>query len=153
MRSLIIFLATGFYSGYSPIAPGTAGSIPGLVLTWLLFAPLWRYSIILFLIIFAILLVLSCWIAGRAEEIFQQKDDGRIVVDEVLGMVATMFLLPTDWRHLAIGFFFFRLFDTLKPFPADLIDRRMHGGTAVVLDDISSAVYANLVGQVLTRYI
>ena len=73
--------------------------------------------------------------------------------DEVLGMVATMFLLPTDWRHLALGFLLFRLFDVIKPFPANAIDRRMPGGTGVMLDDLSSAVYANLVGQAVARFL
>ncbi len=150
MRSLIIFLATGAYTGYSPVASGTAGSVPGLLLTWLVFAPMWRYSTLLFLIIFAILFAGSCWVAGRAEEIFERRDDSRIVIDEVLGMVATMFLLPIDWQHLALGFFLFRLFDTVKPFPADWIDREMPGGSAVMLDDLSAAIYANLAGQAIT---
>src|ERR1700674_1153967 len=119
MRSIIIFLATGAYTGYFPVAPGTAGSIPGLILAWLIFAPMWRHSIVLFIAVFALLFAACCWVAGRAEEIFAQRDDSRIVIDEVLGMVASMFLLPTDWRHLAVGFFLFRLFDVLKPFPAN----------------------------------
>lgn len=153
MRAIILFFATGAYTGYAPIAPGTAGSIPGLILTWLLFAPLWRYSPVLFLIVFAILFAISCWISSRAEEIFGNHDDSRIVIDEVLGMVATMFLLPTDWKHLALGFVLFRALDTLKPFPADLVDRRMKGGTSVMLDDLVAAAYANLIGQVLARFL
>jgi len=149
MRSIIVFVATGAYTGYSPIAPGTAGSIPGLILAWLIFAPLWRYSPILFLIVFAILFAASCWVAGRAEEIFERHDDSRIVIDEVLGMIATMFLLPMTWGYMALGFFLFRLFDTVKPFPADLIDRRMHSGTGVMLDDLTAAIYANLAVRVL----
>jgi phosphatidylglycerophosphatase A len=149
MRSLILFFATGAYTGYSPIVPGTAGSVPGVILAWV-FSPLWR-SPIVFLAVFATLFALSCWVAGRAEEIFGNRDDRRIVLDEVLGMVATMFLIPTDWRHLAFGFVLFRFFDVLKPFPANLVDRRMRGGTAVMLDDLVSAVYANVVGQVLKR--
>ncbi len=149
MRALIIFIATGAYTGYAPIASGTAGSIPGLILAWLIFAPMWQYSIILFLIVFAILFAASCWVAGRAEEIFERRDDSRIVIDEVLGMVAAMFLLPMTWRYLALGFFLFRLFDTVKPFPAGLIDRRMPGGTGVMLDDLTAAIYANLGAQVL----
>ena len=153
MRSLILFFATGAGTGYAPAAPGTAGSIPGLLLAWLVFAPMWRYSPVVFVVIFAALFAVSCWIAGRAEQIFGNRDDSRIVIDEVLGMVATMFLLPTDWRHLALGFGLFRFFDIIKPFPAGLIDRRMSGGKAVMLDDLASAVYANLVGQVLARFI
>ena len=144
MRSIIIFLATGAYTGYCPIAPGTAGSIPGLILAWLIFAPLWRYSVILFVIVFAVLFAASCRVAGRAEKIFERHDDSRIVIDEVLAMIAAMFLLPMTWGYVAAGFFLFRLFDTVKPFPAGLIDRRMHSGTGVMLDDLIAAIYANL---------
>ncbi|MFZ0889558.1 MAG: phosphatidylglycerophosphatase A [Candidatus Binataceae bacterium] len=153
MRSLTLFFATGAGTGYSPVAPGTAGSIPGLLLAWLLFAPLWRYSPAVFILVFAALFGAACRIADRAEQIFGNRDDSRIVIDEVLGMVAAMFLLPTDWRHMALGFGLFRLFDIIKPFPADLIDRRMRGGAAVMLDDLVSAIYANLVGQALSRFI
>jgi phosphatidylglycerophosphatase A len=153
MRSLILFVATGAGTGYAPVAPGTAGSVPGLILTWLVFTPMWRYSMPLFLIVYLAAFAASCWIAGRAEEIFERRDDSRIVIDEVLGMTAAMFLLPADWQHLALGFFLFRLFDTLKPFPAGAIDRRMPGGTGVMLDDLAAAIYANLVGQVLARFI
>ena len=153
MRSLTLFFATGAGTGYSPVGPGTAGSIPGLLLAWILFAPLWRYSWRDFILVFGVLFAAACWIADRAERIFGVRDDPRIVIDEVLGMVAAMFLIPTDWSHMALGFGLFRLFDIIKPFPADLIDRRMPGGAAVMLDDLASAIYANLVGQALSRFI
>ncbi|HYB89783.1 MAG TPA: phosphatidylglycerophosphatase A [Candidatus Binataceae bacterium] len=151
MRALIILLATGFYSGYSPVAPGTAGSVVGLVVSWALFGPLWQRSPLLALAVFAVAFVPSCWIAGRAEEIFDQRDCPRIVIDEVLGMAATMFANPLTPLYFAIGFVAFRLFDVIKPFPAGLIDRRLGGGAGVMLDDLASAVYANIVLQVLSR--
>ncbi len=144
MRKLIIFLATGAYSGYSPVAPGTAGSAVGLVLVWLVCAPLWRMAPWAFLAAFGAVFLVSCRIAGRAEEIFNEHDSPRIVIDEVLGMAATMFLNPAGWQYLVGGFVLFRLFDIIKPFPAALIDRRMRGGAAVMLDDLAAAVYANL---------
>jgi phosphatidylglycerophosphatase A len=153
MRGLILFFATGAGTGYSPVASGTAGSVPGLILVYFVFAPLWTRSPGAFLAIFAVLFAIACWIAGRAEQIFGVRDDSRIVIDEVFGMVAAMFLIPADWRHLAVGFALFRFFDIIKPFPADQIDRRMPGGSAVMLDDLASAIYANLVGQVLARFI
>ena len=156
MRQLLVFIATGAWSGYAPFAPGTFGSIVGLVASCLIFAPIWRRSPAAFLLIFAIVFVLGCWIAGRAELILGEHDSSKIVLDEVLGMVATMFLNPNGMNRtglisLAAGFALFRIFDIIKPFPASLIDRRVRGGTGVMLDDMAAAVYANLVLQVARR--
>lgn len=156
MRQILIFIATGAGSGYAPFAPGTFGSIVGLVVGCLIFAPIWRRSPAAFLLVFAIVFVVACWIAGRAELILGEHDSSKIVLDEVLGMVATMFLNPTGMNRaglisLAAGFTLFRIFDIIKPFPASLIDRRLRGGTGVMLDDMAAAVYANLVLQVARR--
>jgi phosphatidylglycerophosphatase A len=153
MRALIIFFATAFYSGYSPIAPGTAGSVVGVALVWLVWGPLWDRSPAICLAVFAVAFAVSCWIAGRAEVIFDEHDSPRIVIDEVLGMAATMFGNPIAWPWIIGGFALFRLFDVIKLFPADLIDRRMRGGIGVMLDDLAAAIYANIVLQVLARVI
>ncbi|MGH7934914.1 MAG: phosphatidylglycerophosphatase A family protein [Candidatus Binataceae bacterium] len=151
MRQIVIFFATAIYTGYAPKAPGTAGSVVGLILAWAAFAPLWRESPAAFLLIFVLIFAVSCWIAGAAEKIFDAHDSPHIVIDEVLGMIATMFMNPTAWPYLAGGFVLFRFFDILKPFPASLIDRRMRGGAGVMLDDLAAGVYANIVLQVLRR--
>jgi phosphatidylglycerophosphatase A len=151
MRSLIIFLATAGYSGYSPVAPGTAGSVVGLVVIWLVFGPLWTRSPALCLTVFAIAFVVACWISDRAEKIFDQHDDSRIVIDEVLGMAATMFGNPQSFPFLMLGFLLFRVADVIKPWPANLIDRRMQNGAGVMLDDLVAAIYANIVLQVIAR--
>ena len=147
MRQLVIFIATGAWSGYAPFAPGTFGSIVGLIVGCLVFAPIWRRSPAAFLIVFVIVFVLACWIAGCAEKMLGEHDSSKIVLDEVLGMVATMFMNPTGWISLAAGFALFRIFDIIKPFPASLIDRRVRGGAGVMLDDIAAGIYANLVLQ------
>lgn len=151
MRSLILLFATGFGSGYSPVAPGTAGSVVGMVLVWFGFGPLWMYSHPLCLIVFAIAFAISCWISDRAETIFDNHDDSRIVIDEVLGMAATMFGNPITFGWLMLGFLLFRLADVIKPWPANLIDRRMRNGAGVMLDDLAAAIYANIVLQVIVR--
>lgn len=144
MRQLIIFFATGIYTGYSPFAPGTAGSVVGLAIGYFC-APAWSSHPALFVAIFAVVFAVSCWIAGRAEEIFGEHDSSRIVLDEVLGMIATMFLNPLSWPCLVGGFLLFRVFDIVKPFPASLIDRSMPGGPGVMLDDLFAGIYANIV--------
>jgi phosphatidylglycerophosphatase A len=145
MRQVIIFLASGAYTGYSPFAPGTAGSVVGLIIGYFFCAPMWQHEPMMFVLIFAAVMFLSCLIAGRAEEIFGEHDSSKIVLDEVLGMIATMFLNPLGWVSLLGGFILFRLFDIIKPFPADLIDRKMPGGPGVMLDDLFAGIYANII--------
>ncbi len=151
MRALIIFFATGIYSGYSPIAPGTAGSVVGMAVVWWVFGPLWAHSPALCLTVFAIAFAIACWISDRAAKILDQHDDSRIVIDEVLGMAAAMFGNPITIGYLLLGFILFRAADVIKPWPANLIDRRMRNGAGVMLDDLAAAIYANIVLQVIVR--
>jgi phosphatidylglycerophosphatase A len=148
MQFFIVLAATGFYSGYVPGLPGTAGSVVGVAAWWLIFAPLWRWSPAAALLGFAGLFVLGCFVSGRAEQHFGERDSPHIVIDEIAGMAATMFFNRGTWPFLLGGFAAFRLFDILKPFPAGWIDREIRGGTAVMLDDLAAAVYANLVLQI-----
>lgn len=153
MRSLIIFLATGFYSGYVPGAPGTAGSVVGAAIWWFFVRPLWDRSPVLTIALWAAVFAAGCFISGRAETIFGERDSPHIVIDEICGMAATMFFVAPGWPWLAAGFAVFRLFDIVKPFPIGLIDRRMRGGFGVMFDDLAAAIYANLVLQVAMRLI
>jgi len=115
----------------------------GLVLAWLVLgwanAHVWVATAV-----FAGAFALGCVIAGRAEAIFGGHDSSHIVLDEIMGMVATMFLNPLDRVHLVVGFALFRLFDIVKLFPASVIDSGMPGGLGVMLDDLAAAVYANI---------
>jgi phosphatidylglycerophosphatase A len=143
MRAIVIFLATGAYAGFVPIAPGTAGSVVGLLLAWLVLG--WANAHVWIAIaVFTAAFALGCLIAGRAEAIFGRHDSSHIVLDEIMGMLATMFLNPLDRVHLVVGFALFRLFDIVKLFPASVIDSRMPGGLGVMLDDLAAAVYANI---------
>ncbi|HLI80312.1 MAG TPA: phosphatidylglycerophosphatase A [Candidatus Binataceae bacterium] len=151
MRQVIIFFATGVYTGYSPFAPGTAGSVVGLIIGYFFCAPMWQDEPMIFAAIFAAAFVPACLIAGRAEQIFGEHDSSKIVLDEVMGMIATMFLNPLGWRWLLGGFLLFRIFDIIKPFPASLIDRKMPGGPGVMLDDLFAGIYANIVLRILAR--
>jgi phosphatidylglycerophosphatase A len=151
MRQIIIFLATGGGAGYAPFAPGTVGSVVGLILGYFLCAPLWRRSPAAFAMAFIVVLAASCWVAGSADKILGDHDSSKIVLDEVLGMIVAMFMNPTGWMFLVAAFALFRIFDIIKPFPAGFIDRRVRGGAGVMLDDIAAGVYANLVLQAARR--
>jgi phosphatidylglycerophosphatase A len=154
MRKLILFLATGFYTGYVPFAPGTAGSVVGVLLAWGVTMPLERRSPLAALGLIAALFAAGCWLSGRAERLLDRHDSSHIVIDEIVGMALTMYLCPAaGWMALGAGFALFRLFDVLKPEPARLVDRRMRGGFAVMLDDVVAAIYANLVLHALALVI
>jgi len=152
LRALAIFISTGAFAGYTPLAPGTAGSILGLLLVRFAIASVWRYSPTGFLMLFAVVFVIACTVADYAERIFAEVDSSAIVLDEILGMIATMFANPTGWTWLIGGFALFRLFDIIKPWPASRFDR-MRGGAGVMLDDLAAAFYANVTLQVLRRAI
>ena len=148
MRPLIIFLATGAGTGYAPIAAGTFGSALGLILCKWLFAPLWSGSPAAFATAFIVMFILACAVSGRAEMIFGEHDSSRIVLDEIFGMTAALFLNPTGWAWLIGGFVLFRVFDIIKPWPASDFDR-MRNGAGVMLDDLAAGIYANLVLQLI----
>lgn len=99
------------------------------------------YYYILFLLFCSLV---SIKVAGETERLFGKKDCQIIVIDEVVGVFFTMFLLPPTWTYLIAGFFIFRFFDIAKPFPARWIDRNLKGGRGVVLDDVVAGIYSNL---------
>jgi phosphatidylglycerophosphatase A len=147
MRNLVIFIATGAGSGYSPIASGTAGSAVGVAL----FAALaWGLglSMLPLLAVTAAVTLVGVWAADRAEAIFGGKDDGHITIDEVAGQLISLLFLPLRWEVLVVGFFLFRFFDIVKPPPARQLES-LRGGLGVMGDDVFAGLYANLTGQVL----
>jgi phosphatidylglycerophosphatase A len=147
MKNFILLLATGFGIGYSPIAPGTLGTLVAILIYYFLSnirSPLYEITLVGFLF-------LSVWVSGNAEIFFGKKDDQRIVIDEILGFLITMLWVPKTIRFVIIGFFLFRFFDILKPFPIRRLERGFKGGFGVVLDDVVAGVYANIVLRLFYR--
>lgn len=140
MRFAVLLLATGFYSGRIPFAPGTFGSLLGLPVAYLL-SGLGAAGAVAAT---ALLCLAAVGIAGRAEALLGTKDAPAIVIDEVAGMAVGLAGLPVTPLHALGGFVLFRLGDILKPFPARWIDRRLGGGAGIVLDDVAAGVYTNL---------
>lgn len=141
MTRLAVFIATVGYCGYFPIAPGTVGSAAGLVfylLVWWAQSPLFEAALIL------LLFVTGVWAGTTSERYFGGIDPGPIVLDEVVGMLITLAFIPVGIGGALIGFFLFRLFDVLKPFPAGRFEK-LHGGLGVMADDAMAAIYANIV--------
>lgn len=135
MNSVAKALATVFGAGYSPIAPGTCGTIVTIPLAVAL-APLgmWHY-----LAVVTGITALAIWAAHRADIAWASHDSGRIVIDETAGYLVTMaFVSRTSVAALAIGFIVFRALDITKPFPIRWLDQNLPGGWGVVLDDVAA---------------
>ncbi|MBI5194614.1 MAG: phosphatidylglycerophosphatase A [Nitrospirae bacterium] len=147
-QQIIKFLATGFYSGYSPLAPGTAGSLVGILLYLLIQNISYSSYITIVVLIFGI----GVYISAQAEVIYQKKDCSNIVIDEIAGMLVSLAFFsngPGRIKFIISGFILFRIFDIIKPFPVRTIDRKLGGGWGIMLDDIMAGVYANLLLRVL----
>jgi phosphatidylglycerophosphatase A len=135
-----VFVATVGYSGYFPIAPGTIGSLAGLVV-YALLQP-W-HSPVLDISAIVALFAAGTWAGTVAERYFGGIDPGPIVIDEVVGMLITLLFVPVGWAGAFLGFFLFRVFDVIKPYPAGRLER-LHGGLGVMADDAMAAIYANV---------
>ena len=144
MDRLFMGLATGFGVGYLPKAPGTWGSLLALPLHFFLrqLAPA-HYALALVSIFFIAVIT-----AGQAEKIMDRKDPGVVVIDEVIGMLITLIAAPDNPLIWLLGFALFRLFDIFKPWPIRLIDRRVNGGTGIVLDDVLAGIYSLIILQI-----
>lgn len=134
-----IWIATGFGLGYAPIASGTVGSLGGVLLYGVLHPLPWP----MYLITVVALAFLGVWSADKAERIFQKKDCGYIVIDEIVGFMISVFLIPWKWPWILAAFMLFRVFDVLKLFPlrrAELLP----GGVGILLDDVGAGLYTNV---------
>jgi phosphatidylglycerophosphatase A len=131
-------LATALGVGYLPLAPGTFGSIAGLLLWAVVPASASFQGVTI-----AVLFVAGAWSASIAERHFGRTDPGQVVIDEVMGMLITLFLNPVGWAGAILGFVFFRVADVVKPYPANRLER-LHGGVGVMADDGMAAIYANV---------
>ena len=140
-----VFFATCGYVGYAPVAPGTFGSAAGLAV----FAAV-RASGSTFVEIMVIvgLFAIGVWSAGAAERYFGRVDPGAVVMDEVAGMLITLTLLPVTVTGAIIGFFIFRAFDVIKPWPSGRFEK-LPGGLGVMADDGMAGIYGNLLMRVL----
>ena len=148
MNYFILLLAAGFGVGFSPIAPGTMGTLIAIPICLIFSAisfPLHEVTIVTFFF-------LSIWISDKAQIYWGKKDDPRIVIDEIMGFLITMLWVPRTALFIGIGFFLFRFFDILKPPPIRRLEK-INGGYGVVLDDVLAGIYANIVLQLMRLFV
>jgi phosphatidylglycerophosphatase A len=139
-----LFMATCGYLGYVPVAPGTFGSAAGLVVLALV---RWSGSVGVELAVIVFLLAIGIWSGNEAEK-HLGVDPAPVILDEVVGMLITLALIPVNLWGAIVGFLLFRLFDVIKPWPANRFEG-LPGGVGVMADDAMAAVYGNLAMRLL----
>jgi len=141
-------LATFFYLGKSPKAPGTVGTLGAL-----LFVPLLMLMQPLLQMLFILSFVA---VAIFVSEIYQRqtgaKDPSEVVIDEVAGFWVAICLVPVTWKILVVAFILFRFLDILKPFPIGYIDKKVSGGAGIVLDDVVAGLIVNIFLHTMIYY-
>ncbi|MDR3237330.1 MAG: phosphatidylglycerophosphatase A [Spirochaetia bacterium] len=146
------FLFTGFFSGYSPFAPGTAGTAVGMLLyfiEYIVFGPNIHWGVNLAIVL--ILLYPSVRICDWGEIFFKEKDPGPVVWDEIIGYWVTMLFLPYSWKAAAAGFVLFRIMDVWKPFPIYQL-QNLKGGLGILIDDVAAGIYSCVILHILVRF-
>lgn len=146
IKNPVYFLAFGFGSGLSPVAPGTFGTLAAvpiyLALTYLV-------NVYVYLAIAILFGLLGFWLCGKTAKDLGVHDHPGIVWDEIVGFLITMFLVPLSWVWVVTGFVLFRLFDIVKPWPIRRIDQNVAGGVGIMLDDVLAGICAWIVLQII----
>lgn len=144
-RNPVHFVAFGFGSGAAPFAPGTFGTLAAIPFYLLLqYLPLGSYLLVL-----VVAFVVGCWLCEITSRDIGVHDHGGIVWDEFVGFWITMIAAPPGWLWIVIGFALFRLFDILKPWPIRWVDKQVHGGFGIMLDDVLAGLFALAALQLL----
>ena len=150
LRDPLHWPAFGFGTGLIPFAPGTWGSLPGILLWWLVPKDIYVQAGVA-LVVF----IVGVWLCGESAKRIGVHDHGGIVWDEILGMFLTLMvipsLIPMEPAWILAAFLAFRAFDIWKPWPIRDLDHRLHGGLGIMLDDVLAALYAALLLSLLHK--
>jgi len=142
LKSPVLMLGFGFGSGLSPKAPGTFGTLLGL----LLFLPVLLWNETVAIALFVVSIVFGNYICGKSAEIIGVHDHGGIVWDEFAGIWLVLLFLPEQSPfYWLLAFIVFRVFDIWKPYPVSLADRKLQGGFGIMFDDILAAIYSIII--------
>lgn len=138
------FLGFGFGSGLIPLMPGTMGSLAAIPLLFGFVS----LSITLQLATVLISFIVGIFICDKVSKDLGVHDHGSIVWDEVVGMLIVFIAVPLTWQNVLLGFILFRMFDILKPWPISFLDKHVHGGFGIMLDDVIAGIFAAILLQV-----
>lgn len=142
-KEFVKIISSFFYIGYVPFFGGTAASF----VTLFLYLYLVNHFAV-YLIFLIILIILGLLFKKESEDVFGFKDPPEVVIDEVIGMLIALFMMPATFKFLALGFIIFRVFDIIKPYPANRIEDSS-SRFSIIGDDIIAAIYTNLILQII----
>ena len=132
LKDPVHILALGFFSGLSPKAPGTFGTLAAIPL----FLLVSQLSLINFIALTCIMSLFGIWICGKSAEDAAVHDHPAIVWDEICGYFIAMIAIPVSWQSVLTAFVLFRIFDIFKPWPISLADKHCKGGFGIMIDDV-----------------
>ena len=136
-KNPVHLVACGFGTGASPYAPGTAGTLVGIVF----FVAMHGLGLPLYLVLLLLLFLGGIWFCERTAKDFGVHDHSGIVWDEVVGYLVGMIAMPLHWFWIIAGFFVFRFYDVFKPFPIRRVDLKVKGGFGIMFDDVLAGIY------------
>ena len=140
LRNPIHILSFGFGAGLSPVAPGTIGTLFSIPI----YLVLASFSTIIYLSSVIIIFTIGCWASKYTADALDTHDHPGIVIDEIVGYLVAMLLVPITWYWIILGFLLFRGFDIWKPWPIYKVDQQLKGGLGIMLDDLLAAIYSLL---------
>ena len=140
---LCTMIASVFYIGYLPVAPGTLGSLAALALYYFI-----CNNTIIMSAVILIAIILGFMTAGKVEKLFGEKDPGEIIIDEFAGMLISLYRMPPTMGYVVTGFLLFRFFDIVKPRPIRNLEK-LKGSLGIMSDDLVAGVYTNIALQVV----
>jgi phosphatidylglycerophosphatase A len=149
IHRLTLVFATGFGTGYAPIASGTFGTMVAIPL-FILLSRWGNPGVLAGLVVIAILGIPA---SDHMERSLGVSDPGRIVIDEIAGYLLAMAGSPVEARYIIAGFFLFRFFDIVKPPPVRQAEKYLRGGLGVVADDLLAGVYAWICLRLLEKFL
>ena len=143
------FIGFGFGSGLLPYIPGTWGTLITIPLAILMS----HLPMVLYIGILLILFILGVMLSQLLSDRLGEHDYGGVNIDEVVGFLCVMLPFSCTWQHLLLGFILFRFFDILKPFPIGWLDKNVHGGFGMMIDDIAAACMSILTMYAITTWV
>jgi len=145
LRNPVHLLSLGFGSGCAPKAPGTMGTLVGV----LFYLPLQLLALPYYVAVVVVVSLVGIWLCGQTARALGVHDHPGIVWDEIAGYLLTMVAAPTGWGWIVLGFVLFRIFDIWKPWPIGLLDKKVKGGLGVMADDLLAGIFSLTIMQII----
>lgn len=148
MHLIHLVIATGFGVGYSPIAPGTAGSLLALISAYFIL----NGNLAFLSILIVLFLIVGVNSSTYVESNLSREDPPIVVVDEMVGMWISLIFVPPLWWKYLLAFGLFRFFDIMKPFPVNRL-QNLSKGWGIMFDDVGAGLYALLTIHIILIFI